>query len=68
MNTFSKRDTLNGLESKLSREMLESHIKKVRVSQDFCVAKDKNLKPGKINIVKVKLEKRLLPEIEFISP
>lgn len=68
MNTFSKRDIFYGFESHLSRDMLEDHFKKFRVSGDFCIAKDRNLKPGKLNIVKVKLEKSLFPDLRYISP
>jgi len=63
MNWFSQRDRLFWLESKLSRDILESHIKKFRVSQDFSVAEDSIVKPKEINIVKVKLEKSLFPDI-----
>jgi len=68
MNTFSKFDTLYWLESKLSRDILESHIKKFRVSEDFSVAKDTIVKPNYSNTVKVKLEKSLFPQVDVITP
>ncbi len=68
MDWFSDRDILLGLESKLSRDTLESNIKKFRVSWDFSIAKDTIVKPKDLNIVKVKLEKSLFPEMEYITP
>lgn len=69
MGSFEKRDILFWWESKLSREILESHIKKFRVSQDFSVAEDSIVKPKEINIVRVKLEKSLFPDtINTVTP
>jgi len=68
MNTFSKRDMFYGLESHLSRNILEEHLKKFRVSRDFTVAKNAILKPGKLTPVNVRLEKLLFPDLKYISP
>ncbi len=68
MDWFSDRDILLGRESKLSRNTLESHIKKFRVSWDFSVAKDTIVKAKDLNVVKVKLEKSLFPDMETITP
>lgn len=68
MQEFQQRDALFGLESKLSRDILEKSIKKFRVSKDFCVAKDMILKPNKLNAVTVRLEKSLFPDTQYISP
>ena len=68
MGGFEKRDIVYGLESQLSRNMLEKSMKKFRVSKDFCVAKDTVVQPNYSNTVKIKLEKSLFPEVEFIAP
>lgn len=68
MDKFSDRESSHGIESYLSRNMLEKKMKKLRVSEDFCVAKNKLLKPGKTNIVRVRLEKSLFPPVDIILP
>lgn len=68
MHEFQQRDSLFGLESKLSRDILEKSIKKFRVSRDFKIAENITLDPGNITPVKVRLEKSLFPDIQYISP
>ena len=68
MHSFSERDISLWLDSYLSHETLHSHINKFRVSGDFCVAKDTNLVPKQLNTVRVKLEKKLFPDIQCITP
>lgn len=68
MNSFSQRDIQVWRESLLSRALLESHIKKFRVSGDFKLAKDAVVKPKEINVVQIQLEKKLFPGWEDITP
>jgi hypothetical protein len=68
MGDFEKKDIVYGLESKLSRDMLEKSMKKFRVSKDFCVAKNTIVKPKEINIVQIRLEKSLFPDVDIITP
>jgi len=67
MDTFDQRDIILWYESKLSRKKLEAHIKKFRVSNDFVITQDASLKPGEYTRVKVKLDKKLFPEIWNIT-
>jgi hypothetical protein len=68
METFSDYDNLVLYDSSHSYDMLESHTKKFWVSGDFKVAKNTVLKPNRRNIVKVKIEKSLFPDIATITP
>lgn len=68
MDYFSEKDSLSLLESYRSLSTLESHIKKFRVSGDFSIAEDSLVEPNEINIVKIRLEKLLFPQIDTITP
>lgn len=63
MNKFTQDDQMFGVNSYLSREILDSQIKKFRVSDDFSVAQDVFLEPSKITSVVVRLEKKLFPDM-----
>jgi hypothetical protein len=63
MNKFTREDEMLGLNLYLSRGILDSQIKKFRVSDDFSVAQDVLLEPNEITPVVVKLEKKLFPDM-----
>lgn len=63
MNKFREDDQMFGFNSYLSRGILDSQIKKFRVSDDFSVAQNVALEPSKITPVVVRLEKKLFPDM-----
>ncbi len=62
MYWFSEKDTRLTLESTISRQKLDNNIKKVRVSDDFVLARDSLLKPWKCTSVQVRLDKKKFPD------
>ncbi len=64
---ITKIDTLYGIESTLSRQILDRNIKKFWVSEDFVTSGDAIFKPWEYTPVKIRLEKKLFPEIKNIS-
>lgn len=67
MNSFEIRDTIFGLESNFSSEILDRNIKKFWVSEDFVTSGNAIFKPWAYTPVKVRLEKKLFPEIKNIT-
>lgn len=67
MNKFTRDEQMFGLNSHLSLGILNSQIKKFRVSDDFSVAQNIVLEPSKITPVVVRLEKKLFPDMWILS-
>ncbi|HCY21638.1 TPA: hypothetical protein DIC40_07515 [Patescibacteria group bacterium] len=63
MEIFSNEDQLFGANSYLSRQILDTHIKKFRVSDDFSVVENVVLAAGEVTPVVVRLDKKLFPEV-----
>ncbi|AHB41605.1 hypothetical protein P148_SR1C00001G0816 [candidate division SR1 bacterium RAAC1_SR1_1] len=67
MEIFSNEDQLFGANSYLSRQILDTHIKKFRVSDDFSVVENVVLAAGEVTPVVVRLDKKLFPEVGLLS-
>lgn len=68
MDWFANTDILLVNESMHSRDILESNIRKFRVSGDFSIAEDTIVEPNEISMVKIRLGKSLFPQIDTITP